>query len=57
MPNRYRLGQQHAVSFIAHAEAGTGTELPRFIRPGRAHSRSVIEMIDLKTGAVKEHDR
>ena len=27
----YRLVQQHAASFIAHTEAGTGSELPRFI--------------------------
>jgi hypothetical protein len=27
----YRLVQQHAASFIAHAEANTGAELPRFI--------------------------
>jgi hypothetical protein len=24
--------QQHAVSFIAHTEAGTGAELPHFIK-------------------------
>ena len=28
----YRLVQQHAASFIAHTEASTGAELPRFIR-------------------------
>jgi hypothetical protein len=28
----YRLVQQHAASFIAHAEANTGAELPRFIK-------------------------
>ena len=28
----YRLVQQHAASFIAHTEAGTGSELPRFIK-------------------------
>ena len=28
----YRLVQQHAASFIAHTEASTGSELPRFIR-------------------------
>ncbi|MFM7333964.1 MAG: transposase zinc-binding domain-containing protein, partial [Tabrizicola sp.] len=28
----YRLVQQHAASFIAHAEASTGSELPRFIK-------------------------
>jgi hypothetical protein len=28
----YRLVQQHAASFIAHTEANTGAELPRFIR-------------------------
>ena len=28
----YRLVQQHAASFIAHTEAGTGAELPRFIK-------------------------
>ena len=28
----YRLVQQHAASFIAHAEASTGAELPRFIK-------------------------
>jgi hypothetical protein len=28
----YRLVQQHATSFIAHAEANTGAELPRFIK-------------------------
>ena len=27
----YRLVQQRAASFIAHAEASTGSELPRFI--------------------------
>ncbi len=27
----YRLVQQHAASFIAHTEASTGGELPRFI--------------------------
>ena len=26
----YRLVQQHAASFIAHTEANTGSELPRF---------------------------
>jgi len=28
----YRLVQQHAASFIAHIEASTGSELPRFIK-------------------------
>lgn len=28
----YRLVQRHAASFIAHTEADTGTELPRFIK-------------------------
>jgi hypothetical protein len=28
----YRLVQQHAASFIAHTEAGTESELPRFIK-------------------------
>jgi hypothetical protein len=28
----YRLMQQHAASFIAHTEASTGAELPRFIK-------------------------
>jgi len=28
----YRLVQQHAVSFIAHTEASTGSELPQFIK-------------------------
>jgi hypothetical protein len=28
----YRLVQQHAASFIAHTEASTGAELPRFIK-------------------------
>jgi len=28
----YRLVQQHAASFIAHTEANTGAELPRFIK-------------------------
>jgi hypothetical protein len=28
----YRLVQQHAAGFIAHTEAGTGAELPRFIK-------------------------
>ena len=28
----YRLVQQHAASFIAHTEASTGGELPRFIK-------------------------
>jgi hypothetical protein len=28
----YRLVQQHAASFIAHSEASTGPELPRFIK-------------------------
>ena len=28
----YRVGQQHAGSFIAHTEASTGAELPRFIK-------------------------
>lgn len=28
----YRLVQQHAASFIARTEAGTGAELPRFIK-------------------------
>jgi len=28
----YRLVQQLAVSFIAHTEASTGSELPRFIK-------------------------
>lgn len=28
----YRLVQQHAASFIAHTEASTGSELPRFIK-------------------------
>jgi hypothetical protein len=28
----YRLVQQHATSFIAHTEANTGAELPRFIK-------------------------
>lgn len=28
----YRLVQQHAASFIAHTEAGTGAELARFIK-------------------------
>ena len=28
----YRLVQQHAASFIAHTEASTGCELPRFIK-------------------------
>jgi hypothetical protein len=27
-----RLVQQHAASFIAHTEASTGAELPRFIK-------------------------
>ena len=33
----YRLVQQHAASFVAHTEASTGAELPRFIKaePGR----------------------
>lgn len=28
----YRLVQQHAPNFIAHTEASTGAELPRFIK-------------------------
>ncbi len=28
----YRLVQQHAASFIAHTEASTGAELPRFVK-------------------------
>ena len=28
----YRLVQQHAASFAAHAEAITGSDLPRFIK-------------------------
>lgn len=28
----YRLVQEHAVSFIAHTEASTGSELPQFIK-------------------------
>jgi len=28
----YRLVQQHAAGFIAHTEASTGSELPRFIK-------------------------
>ena len=28
----YRLVQQHAASFVAHTEASTGSELPRFIK-------------------------
>ena len=28
----YRLVQQHAASFIAHTEASTGSELPRFVK-------------------------
>jgi hypothetical protein len=28
----YRLVQQHAASFVAHTEASTGAELPRFIK-------------------------
>jgi uncharacterized protein (DUF983 family) len=28
----YRLVQQHAASFIAHTEAGTGAALPRFVK-------------------------
>ena len=28
----YRLIRQHAASFIAHTEAGTGSALPRFIK-------------------------
>lgn len=28
----YRLVQQHAASFIAHTEASTGSQLPRFIK-------------------------
>jgi hypothetical protein len=28
----YRLVQEHAASFIAHTEAGTGSELPQFIK-------------------------
>ena len=28
----HSLVQQHAASFIAHTEAGTGSELPRFIK-------------------------
>ena len=28
----YRLMQQHAASFIAHTEASTGAELPRFVK-------------------------
>lgn len=37
----YRLAQQHAVSFIAHTEASTGCELPRFIKdPSSAPSLS-----------------
>ena len=28
----YRLVQQHAASFIAHTEASTGGELPRFVK-------------------------
>ena len=28
----YRLVQQHAASFIAHTEAATGSQLPRFIK-------------------------
>ena len=28
----YRLVQQHAASFIAHTEASTDAELPRFIK-------------------------
>ena len=27
----YRLAQQHAASCVAHTEASTGSELPRFI--------------------------
>jgi hypothetical protein len=31
---RHRLVQQQAASFIARTEAGTGSELPRFIKDG-----------------------
>ena len=34
----YRLVQQHAASFIAHTEASTGSELPRFIKDESTHS-------------------
>jgi len=32
----YRLVQQHAASFIAHTQASTGAELPRFVIDGFA---------------------
>jgi hypothetical protein len=35
-----RLVQQHAASFIAHTEASTGTELPRFIKAEPGHKQS-----------------
>jgi len=34
------LVQQHAASFIAHTEASTGSELPRFINAESGHKQS-----------------
>ena len=36
----YRLVQQHAAGFIAHTEASTGAELPRFIKAEPGHKQS-----------------
>ena len=36
----YRLVQQHAARLIAHTEASTGAELPRFIKAEPGHEQS-----------------
>ena len=36
----YRLVQQHAAGFIAHTDASTGAELPRFIKAEPGHKQS-----------------
>jgi hypothetical protein len=36
----YRLVHQHAAGFIAHTEASTGAELPRFIKAEPGHKQS-----------------
>lgn len=39
-PKLYRLAQQHAASFVAHSEASTGSEVPRFIKDSSTSSSS-----------------
>jgi len=47
----YRLVQLHAASVIAHTEASTGAELPRFTRPALSDERvqlNAVGQVELK---------